>query len=59
MNKTFDCVQFQRDIREKLWKEAGETFEGLMKLLDERKKTSKLWLDFTERKEKAKQQAVS
>lgn len=30
-NKTFDCVQFQRDVREKHWKESGETFEGLMK----------------------------
>ena len=36
MNKTFDCVKFQRDVREKHWKESGETFDGLMKYLDEK-----------------------
>jgi len=55
MIKNFDCVQFQRDIREKHWKESGETFEGLMKYLDEKIKNSKLLKELLERKEKEKQ----
>jgi len=55
MNKTFDCVQLQRDIREKHWKESGETFEGLMKYLDEKIKQSSLLKKFIERKENEKQ----
>lgn len=49
MNKTFDCVQYQRDIREKHWKETGETVEGLLKYLDEKIKNSSFVQEFKER----------
>jgi hypothetical protein len=55
MKKTFDCVEMKNQIQEKLWIEAGETVEGLIKLLNEKTKTNKLWLELTERKEKEKQ----
>lgn len=50
MKKKFDCVKFQRDTREKLWKEAGETVDGLFKLLDEKSKTNELWISLTDEK---------
>ncbi|MGA2298200.1 MAG: hypothetical protein ABSG15_11700 [FCB group bacterium] len=50
--KTFDCVQYQRGIREKHWKESGETFEGLMKYLDEKIKNSSLLKELIDKKEK-------
>jgi hypothetical protein len=59
MNKDFDCVEMKRQIQEKLWIEAGETIDGLIKLLDERTKTNKLWIELTERKEKLRQQVVA
>jgi hypothetical protein len=55
MKKNFDCVQFQRDIREKHWKESGETFEGFMNYIDDKIKTSKLLQELIERKEKERQ----
>lgn len=55
MKKTFDCVEMKRKIQEKLWHEAGETLDGLKRLLDERIKKNKLIQDFYERKEKEKQ----
>lgn len=42
MKKTFDCVEMKRQIQEKLWIEAGETFEGLLKLLDKRRTNNEL-----------------
>lgn len=54
MKKTFDCVEMKRQIQEQMWIEAGETFEGLIKFLDEKTKTNKLWLELKERKEKEK-----
>ena len=36
MKKSFDCVEYQRKIREKFWIEAGSSNEGLKKLLDEK-----------------------
>jgi hypothetical protein len=59
MNKDFDCVEMKRQIQEKLWIEAGETIEGLIKLLHERTNTNKLWLELTERKENSRQQVVA
>jgi hypothetical protein len=55
MKKTFDCVKFQREVREKLWIESGESVEGLFRLLDERTKKNKLWIKLVERKEEEKQ----
>lgn len=52
MKKTFDCVEMKRQIQEKLWKEAGETIDGLIKLLNEKTKTNKLWIELSERKDK-------
>ena len=48
--KTFDCVKFQREARENLWKEAGETVEGFFKLIDSKRKTNELWINLTEGK---------
>ena len=55
MKKTFDCVEMKRQIQEKLWIEAGESVEGLIKLLDKKTKESELYHFFKERKEKQKQ----
>ncbi len=48
--KKFDCVKFQRDARDKIWKESGETIEGFFKYIDEIKLTNKLWIELTKRK---------
>jgi hypothetical protein len=55
MKKTFDCVEMKRRIQEKLWIDAGETIEGLNKLLDERIRKNSLLKEFYERKEEEKQ----
>jgi hypothetical protein len=52
MMMTFDCVQMKNDIQEKIWKEAGETFEGLIELLNIRSKDNELLKKLLERKEK-------
>jgi hypothetical protein len=52
MKKTYDCVEMKRQIQEKLWIEGGETIEGLKKLLVEKTKNNKHWLELLERKEK-------
>ena len=54
MNKTFDCVQYQRDIRDKFIREAGGDFEQLLKLLNQKAKESELYHFFKEMKEKTK-----
>ena len=59
MKKTFDCVEMKRQIQEKLWHEAGETIDGLKKLLDERIKNNKLIQEFDKRKEKQKQLEIA
>ena len=50
MKKTFDCVEMKRQIQEKLWIESGESIEGLIKLLNERKSQNKLWQEISKRK---------
>lgn len=55
MKKKFDCVEMKHQIQEKLWIEAGETLEGLNKLLDERIKKNNLLKEFYEWQEKEKQ----
>ncbi|MCL5990939.1 MAG: hypothetical protein M1419_02415 [Bacteroidetes bacterium] len=55
MTKTFDCVKFQRDIRNKFIEEAGGDFKKLLELLDKKSKESELYHFFKERKEKEKQ----
>lgn len=52
MKKTFDCLEMKKQIQEKLWNEAGETVEGLIKLLNEKTKTNKIWIELSERKER-------
>jgi hypothetical protein len=52
MNKTFDCVQYQRDIRDKFINEAGGDFQQLLKLLDRKAKESELYLFFKEKEKK-------
>lgn len=54
MKKTFDCVEYQRKIREKFWTEAGCTVEGLKKYFDERSKNDDIFNRIIERKEKEK-----
>ena len=52
MKKTFDCVEMQRNIREKFWKEGGETIDGLLRLLKEKEKDSYFIKFFDKQKEK-------
>ena len=42
MKKNFDCVKMKNDIQEKLWKEAGESFDGLIELLNKRANDNEL-----------------
>ncbi len=55
MKKHFDCVEYQRKIREKFWYEAGCSIEGLKKLFDEKSKDDLIFKSILERKEKEKQ----
>jgi len=55
MKKDFDCVEMKRQIQEKIWLEAGETFQGLLDLLNENRKNNPLLKELLERKEKEKQ----
>ncbi len=48
--KKFDCVKFQRDARERMWKESGETIEGFYKFIDGIKFKNKLWIELNKRK---------
>lgn len=57
-NKSFDCVEMKREIQEKLWVEAGETIEGLIKLLQEKSQQNPLIKEFNERKEKEKEKQL-
>ncbi|MBI5325759.1 MAG: hypothetical protein HZB41_10905 [Ignavibacteriae bacterium] len=50
--KTFDCVQFQRSIREKMLKEADYDLDKLIKGIEERLKTNDLYKFLIERQEK-------
>ena len=50
--KIFDCVEMKWKIHEEWWKEAGETFEGLIRLHDKLKETNDLYKFLIERKEK-------
>jgi hypothetical protein len=52
MKKTFDCVEMKRELQENLWVEAGETFEGLLKLLDKKRENNTLLKELLLRKEK-------
>ncbi|MBM2816611.1 MAG: hypothetical protein HW421_3373 [Ignavibacteria bacterium] len=54
MTKNYDCVEYQRTIREKFWIEAGCTIEGLKKLFDEKSKNNEILNRLIERQEKAK-----
>ncbi len=55
MKKDFDCVEMKRQIQEKIWLEAGETFQGLLDLLNENRKNNPLLKELLDRKEKEKQ----
>ncbi len=55
MNKTFDCVKYQRDIRDTFIKEAGGDFKVLLEILRAKAKESELYHFFKDRKEKEKQ----
>ncbi|NLO18764.1 MAG: hypothetical protein GX121_02625 [Ignavibacteria bacterium] len=52
MNKTFDCVKYQRDIRDKFIEEANGDFRVLLENLRAKAKKSELYHFFKERKEK-------
>ena len=54
-NKKFDCVKIKLEIQEKLWHEAGETFQGLIELHNKMLKNNDLYDYFMERIEKEKQ----
>lgn len=53
MKKSFDCVNMKNDIQGKLWKEAGESFDGLIELLNKRAKNNELLKKLQDRIEKA------
>ncbi|NLO19421.1 MAG: hypothetical protein GX121_06025 [Ignavibacteria bacterium] len=53
MKKSFDCVEYQRKIREKFWIEAGSSIEGLKKLFDEKSKDDTILESILKRKEKS------
>ncbi len=41
-NKKFDCIKMKQAIQEKMWKEAGGSFEGLLLLHEKTLKESEL-----------------
>ena len=49
MTKTFDCVEFQRKVRNDLIKESGYDFEKFKSLLKEKIRTSDFVKSFKER----------
>ena len=51
MIKDFDCVQYQRDIRNRFISEAGGDFNQLLKLLNQKAKESELYHFLKDRKE--------
>lgn len=51
----FDCVEFQREIRNKFAEEANMNFDDLIKLLDEKISKSEVHLKLKKRLEKEKQ----
>jgi len=53
--KKFDRVQFQRDVREKMLKEADYVLVKLVENIQERLKTNELYHFLMERQKKAKQ----
>ena len=56
MKKTFDCLEMKRELQEELWKEGGETIEGLKRiLLDQR--GNPLYLEFIKRRDTEKREA--
>jgi hypothetical protein len=55
MNKKFDCVKYQRDIRDKFISEADGDFEKLNEILNQKAKESELYHFFKERQEKREQ----
>lgn len=58
MNKTFDCVKYQRDIRDKFIEEANGDFRVLLENLRAKAKKSELYHFFKERKEKQLRDSV-
>jgi len=59
MLKTIDCVEMKRQIQEKLWIEGGETFDGLINLLNHRRKSNRLLKKLMDRKEKENRQSAA
>ncbi|OGU12357.1 MAG: hypothetical protein A2X61_01275 [Ignavibacteria bacterium GWB2_35_12] len=53
--KDFDSVQFQRDVRESMLKEANYDLDKLVNNIKKRLTTNDLYIFFKERKEKEKQ----
>ena len=54
--KTFDCVEMQRNIRDALLKEANYNLKDLVKMIKDNNKISPLFKQIIEKQEKAKQQ---
>lgn len=49
----FDCVEFKRQQQERLWIEAGETFQGLIELLNKKRESNELLKFLINRKNNA------
>ena len=52
LKKTFDCVELQRKIRNKLVQEAEMDIDKFFDLINKRKKRSSIYIKLTERYEK-------
>ena len=53
--KTFDCVQFQRDVREQMLKEADYDLSKLVENVKNHLKSNELYHYLMEKKAKSKQ----
>ncbi|MCX7735109.1 MAG: hypothetical protein N2319_00210 [Candidatus Kapabacteria bacterium] len=52
IDKKFDCVEFQRKIRDKFVEEANSNLKELILLLEKKKQISEIYLRLKERKER-------
>lgn len=57
--KSFDCVEFQRNVRYQHYLEANGDVDVMIKNMEKRIENNELYHFFKERQEKAKQQAAT
>lgn len=54
-HKTFDCVEFQRNVRYQHYLDANGDVDIMIKNMNDRLKHNEMWQEFLERKEKEQQ----